>query len=82
MESNAQNITPEWKYPKGLVLVYPKGLRNNLTLFYKELVRTIILNSELKEITFITTENGKDEINEFCNKFKTEIGRASCRERV
>jgi len=67
-----QNITPDWQYPKGLVLVYPKDLRSALIPCFKELIKTILASTKLPELTLIVTPNAKTEIESFCNLLNTQ----------
>jgi agmatine deiminase len=68
----AQNIIPEWKEPKGLVLVYPKDLRSGLTNCYKELIKSVLASTKLSELTLIVRPTAKAEIQNFCQSLKTQ----------
>jgi len=67
-----QNLTPDWEYPRGLVLVYPKDLRSGLIPFYEEFIKTILARTKLPELTFIVRPNAKIKIESFCNLLNTQ----------
>lgn len=69
---NSQNIIPEWKVPKGLVLVYPKELRSSLTTCYKELIKSVLSSTKLAELTLIVRPTAKSEIQSFCQSINTQ----------
>ncbi|MBL7113079.1 MAG: agmatine deiminase family protein [Bacteroidales bacterium] len=69
---NSQNIIPEWKEPKGLVLVYPKDLRSSLTTCYKELIKSVLASTKLSELTLIVRPTAKKEIETFCLSLNTQ----------
>lgn len=72
MNSSSQNIIPEWKEPKGLVLVYPKDLRSSLTTCYKELIKSVLASTKLSELTLIVRPTAKTEIENFCQSLSTQ----------
>ena len=64
--SNSQSMIPEWKEPKGLVLVYPKNLPTDKTQdpsvlvnCYKELIKSILASTKLQELTLVVRPNAK-----------------------
>ncbi len=70
--NTAQNIIPEWKEPKGLVLVYPKDLRSGLTTCYKELIKSVLASTKLLELTLVVRPTAKTEIENFCQSLNTQ----------
>jgi len=72
LQNTAQNIIPEWKNPKGLVLVYPKDLRSSLVNCYKELIKSVTSSSDLHELTLIIRPSAKKEIELFCQTLETK----------
>ena len=75
VSSNSQNIIPEWKYPKGLVLVYPKNLpdnRSDLTNCYKELIKSVLISTKLPELTLIVRPTAKTEIENYIRSLNSQ----------
>lgn len=74
--AKSQNITPEWKEPKGLVLVYPKDLpdnRSELTAFYEEFIKSILSSTSLSELTIVIRPTAKKEIETFIHSLNSKI---------
>ena len=72
--STAQQVIPEWNQPKGLVLVYPKGLpegRTNLTACYQQLIRQVLSSTELPELTLVVRPSAKKELDTFLQTLQT-----------
>lgn len=72
MNSFSQNIIPEWEKPKGLVLVYPKDLRSSLTTCYKELIKSVLTSTKVRELTLIIRPTAKVEIERFIQSLNSE----------
>lgn len=75
INSFSQNIIPEWKEPKGLVLVYPKDLpdnRSELTICYKELIKSVLVSTKLSELTLIVRPSAKTEIENYISSLNSQ----------
>ena len=73
IKNNSQNINPEWKEPKGLVLVYPKDIRNKLVNVYKEFIKVVTKETKIPEITLIVRPTAIKDIDNYIIKCNLNI---------